>query len=103
MEPEKEQNKVSGSFKIKLALFFGYNGEKFLGMQYQRETENTIENTIHKVLVDQGFVLPSNADGLKRINWSRAARTDKRVHALCNGIAMKLEISPRYVLDHETR
>lgn len=62
MEPEGEQNKGKQSFKIKLAFFFGYNGEKFQGMQYQREHENTIENILHKVLVDNGFILPSNAN-----------------------------------------
>jgi tRNA U38,U39,U40 pseudouridine synthase TruA len=26
----------------------------------------------------------------KRVKWSRAARTDKKVHALCNAISLKL-------------
>ena len=82
-----------------MAFFFGYNGEKFQGMQYQREHTNTIENILHAVLVEQGFILPSNAVELKKIKWSRAARTDKRVHALCNGISMKIEINPKYVLE----
>ena len=66
-------------------------------MQYQRDHENTIENILHKVLVEKGFILKTNAEELKKIKWSRAARTDKRVHALCNGVSMKLEIFPRYV------
>lgn len=33
----------------------------------------------------------------KRVKWSRAARTDKKVHALCNAISLKLEISPKYI------
>ena len=37
-----------------------------------------------------GFILSSNAEELKKIKWSRGARTDKRVHALCNGLSMKL-------------
>ena len=41
-------------------------------------------------MVDGGFILQSNKDELKRISWSRAARTDKKVHALCNGISVKL-------------
>ena len=62
MEPEEGHHKGQGSFKIKLAFFFGYNGEKFQGMQYQREHENTIENILHKIFVDNGFILLSNAN-----------------------------------------
>lgn len=40
--------------------------------------------------VDHGFILKTNAGELKRIAWSRSARTDKKVHALCNGISVKL-------------
>lgn len=40
--------------------------------------------------VENGFILKTNSDVLKRIAWSRAARTDKKVHALCNGISVKL-------------
>ena len=42
--PDEKNDKQpsSKSLKIKVGIFFGYNGEKFLGMQYQRDTENTI-------------------------------------------------------------
>jgi tRNA pseudouridine38-40 synthase len=59
-------------------------------MQYQRDTGNTIENILHKILIEGGFILKLNQDSLKRIHWSRAARTDKKVHALCNGISLRL-------------
>lgn len=88
MDPEPQD--PNRSFKVKLAFFFGYNGEKFQGMQFQRDHDNTIENVLHKVLSENGFILPSNASQLKKIQWSRAARTDKRVHALCNGVSMKI-------------
>lgn len=65
-------------------------------MQYQRDTENTIENIIHKLMMEDGFILKTNQDELKRIRWSRAARTDKKVHALCNGISAKLEIAEKF-------
>lgn len=67
-------------------------------MQYQREHTNTIENTLHALLLENGFILKTNATELRRIKWSRAARTDKKVHALCNGISLKLEIAQKYVL-----
>ncbi len=41
-------------------------------------------------MADGGFILKTNQGELKRIHWSRAARTDKKVHALCNGISVKL-------------
>ena len=83
------------TIKLKVGLFFGYVGDNYLGMQYQRPNSNssfpcTIENTIHNALCEQGFVLKSNMCHLRRIRWSRACRTDKRVHALCNGIAASL-------------
>lgn len=46
--------------KVKVGIFFGYNGESFLGLQYQRDTENTVENIIHKVFCEQGFILKTN-------------------------------------------
>lgn len=72
-------------------------------MQYQREHTNTIENTLHALLLENGFILKTNATELRRIKWSRAARTDKKVHALCNGISLKLEIAQKYVLEAGTR
>ena len=42
-------------------------------------------------------------DNLKRIKWSRAGRTDKKVHALCNGISCSLELDDRYLLSQEPR
>jgi tRNA pseudouridine(38-40) synthase len=40
---------------------------------------------------------------LKRIKWSRAGRTDKKVHALCNGISLNMEIDTRYIVDREKK
>jgi tRNA pseudouridine38-40 synthase len=55
------------------------------------------------VLCDQGFILRTNMDNLKRIKWSRAGRTDKKVHALCNGISCNLELDDRYIIDRGQR
>ena len=84
---------MHGSLKTKVGMFIGYCGEGYLGIQYQRDTENTIENILHKVLFENGFILKSNMESLKRIKWSRAGRTDKGVHALCNGISCSLEFA----------
>lgn len=100
MEPDPQSSKT---LKIKVGIFFGYNGESFNGMQYQRDTGNTVENIVHKLLLDNGFILRSNAECLKRIKWSRAGRTDKKVHALCNGISASLEFGDRYIIDRAKR
>lgn len=42
-------------------------------------------------------------DNLRRIKWSRAGRTDKKVHALCNGISASLEFDERYIIDREKK
>jgi tRNA pseudouridine(38-40) synthase len=89
-EEKGEKSESCKSIKVKVGIFFGYNGESFLGLQYQRDTANTIENTLHRVLCDNGFVLKTNMQNLRRIKWSRAGRTDKKVHALCNGISASL-------------
>lgn len=103
MEADEERPASSKSLKMKVGIFFGYNGESFLGLQYQRDTANTIENILHRVLCENGFVLKTNQANLRRIKWSRAGRTDKRVHALCNGISVCLEFDNRYILDRESK
>lgn len=41
MEPDKPEK--PRSFKVKLAMFFGYNGENYRGMQFQRnQTVRTV-------------------------------------------------------------
>lgn len=86
------------SFKLKVAIFFGYNGENYNGLQWQNAPDvKTIENVIQQALFARGFILPTNMSEPKRVKWSRAARTDKKVHALCNAISLKLEISTKYI------
>lgn len=81
-----------------MAIFFGYNGENYNGLQWQNAPDvRTIENVIQQALFDRGFILETNMSEPKRVKWSRAARTDKKVHALCNAISLKLEISPKYI------
>ena len=54
---------------------------------------------MHKMFCENGFVLKSNMDSLRRIKWSRGGRTDKKVHALCNGISAGLEFDSRYTVE----
>jgi len=76
------------------ALFIGYLGKGYFGMQKQldpqgRETVKTIEGEFEKTLVESGWLDPVMLEG--NLNWSRAARTDKGVHAVMNVVACNLK------------
>lgn len=90
--------------KRKVAVMVGYIGEKYYGMQV-----NVGVLTIEKVLLDAlhtaGAISDENKDSVGRINWMRAARTDKGVSAASQCVSAKLEcevngeIDPRLVED----
>lgn len=81
--------------KVWLALFFGYNGQNFCGMQHQREEAvQSIEKLIVTTLHKEGFLATKNFGELvKNYKFGRAARTDKGVHAVVNGISCLFTIS----------
>lgn len=43
-------------------------------------------------MIDGGFVLPQHMGDVKDVSWSRGARTDKGVHALCNVVALRMNL-----------
>lgn len=75
--------------KVWLSLFFGYNGKNYYGMQYQNENNiMTVEKELIDILYSHGLLACKNYGELvKNYKFGRAARTDKGVHAVCNGIA----------------
>lgn len=75
--------------KLWLSIFFGYNGSPFSGMQYQIENNiHTIEGFLVSKLHAAGFLSTDHHSQLERNDrWSRAARTDKGVHAVLNGVS----------------
>lgn len=75
--------------KRKVALFLAYNGRDYQGMQ-RNPGAKTIEEILEKALVDAGGVSDSNAGTFVKIGWSRSARTDKGVSALCQVVSLKL-------------
>lgn len=83
-------------FKIKVAIFFGYNGKKYHGLQ-KAPNFPTIEEAMEKALFDAEFITQSNYGDLKKIGWGRGSRTDKGVHASINVINCKLSVSDKYV------
>lgn len=74
-------------FKQKMALFFGYNGKTFHGLQIQKDCDDTVERALEIALLDLGFINSSEYhDEKKKQKWTRASRTDKGVHAAANAI-----------------
>lgn len=83
-----------------MTLFFGYVGTNFNGMQWQRETNiPTIERELIEKLHAEEYI-PTKAypELVKLFKWSRAARTDKGVHAVLNGVSFLISLkSDEYI------
>lgn len=89
--------------KRKVALFVGYDGTHYRGLQMQPSQlhlssqeghSKTIEEVLESAIFTSGGILESNRGNLGKIGWSRSSRTDKRVHSLSTVISMKLECNP---------
>uniref|UniRef100_A0A0A9YAF3 tRNA pseudouridine synthase 1 n=1 Tax=Lygus hesperus TaxID=30085 RepID=A0A0A9YAF3_LYGHE len=85
--------------KIKFALLVGYNGSGYRGLQINGE-ERTLEKELKDAIFRAGFISRDNQVDLHKIGWSRAARTDKGVHAAGNIIAAKFQVSPSELCDN---
>ncbi len=75
--------------KLKVSMIVGYNGSGYRGLQVNPGTE-TIEQELETTLYKLGYISDDNHGDLHKIAWSRAARTDKGVHAAANVVAFKL-------------
>jgi tRNA pseudouridine38-40 synthase len=66
----------------------------FLGAHYQgfqrNPGANTLEDAIERALYAAGGIMPSNYGDLKKIAWTRSARTDKGVSAAACCVGMRL-------------
>jgi len=89
--------------KRKVALFVGYDGTHYRGLQMQPSQlhlssqaghSKTIEEVLESAIFRSGGILESNRGNLGKVGWSRSSRTDKRVHSLSTVISMKLECNP---------
>ena len=71
--------------KRKRALLFGYTGTGYGGLQtqggYAKGVMETVEDELHRALCRVGGISEENGDSMRKIDWSRAARTDRGVHA----------------------
>ena len=77
--------------KHKWALQFGYCGTGYKGLQIQDDVM-TLERELANALFRSGAIHDTNLNKVNRIGWSRAARTDKGVHAASNLIVAKLMV-----------
>jgi len=77
--------------KKKFALLFGYNGIGYKGLQINPGFK-TIEGELEKAICKTGVIRESNQHDLQKVSWSRAARTDKGVHAVGQCVALKLRL-----------
>lgn len=107
-QPQVQQKEDAGQnlggskknyFKQKIALFFGYNGTAYHGLQKQKDLKEktTVESCLEIALHEAGFITESNFGDLKKNAWQRCSRTDKGVHAAYNGINCKLNILDSFV------
>ena len=89
--------------KRKVALFVGYDGTSYRGLQQQPSQQHiefddgrqfTVEDVLEEAVYRAGGILDANRGSLGKINWARSSRTDKRVHSLSTVISMKLECNP---------
>jgi tRNA pseudouridine38-40 synthase len=81
--------------KRKVAIFLGYEGTAYRGLQSQPSApSDTVEDALQAALFAAGGILSTNLGSVSRLAWSRSSRTDKRVHSLSTVVAMKLECDP---------
>ncbi len=101
MQGETEQKRLG---KRKVALFVGYEGTRYRGLQIQPSQQGgewgsqvpslTVEDVLEEAIYKSGGILDSNRGSLGKIGWCRSSRTDKRVHSLSTVISLKLECDP---------
>ena len=88
--------------KRKVAMFVAYLGKDYQGMQRNPDA-HTIETTLEKAIVAVGGVSDDNAGSFSKVSWSRSARTDKGVSALCQVVSMKLVMHDNDVSNNKAK
>lgn len=86
--------------KRKVALFLMYVGHGYQGMQRNPDCK-TIEDDLFKAIYKAGGISDANSDekGFQKIHWSRAARTDKGVSAMCQVVSLMMVLHPPGIVD----
>lgn len=79
--------------KRKVAVYMAYVGEGYRGMQHNPGSK-TIEGELMHAMVKAGAVSEENSDAFEKVNWKRAARTDKGVSAVGNVVSLRMTLHP---------
>lgn len=79
--------------KRKYALCFSYLGSAYQGLQINPDCKS-VEAELERALFLAGGIIESNFGYMNKIQWTRAARTDRGVHAISQCCAMKLLVDP---------
>eukprot|EP01038_Epipyxis_sp_PR26KG_P013629 gene13629-18289_t len=95
LKAEMGEQKLNGldaacdTAKKKYAICFGYLGTNYQGLQINPGAI-TLEAELEKALFMSGAIAECNFGHMQKIQWTRAARTDRGVHAAAQCCAMKL-------------
>ncbi|KAK3064735.1 tRNA pseudouridine synthase 1, partial [Teratosphaeriaceae sp. CCFEE 6253] len=95
---KEEIDQESRRPKRKVAVFVGYSGTGYKGMQIT-PTERTIEGDLFAAFIKAGAISKANADDPKKAGLVRCARTDKGVHAAGNMISLKLIVEDEDIVE----
>ncbi|KAL4114069.1 hypothetical protein PRIC2_014749 [Phytophthora ramorum] len=90
-ETAKTAETAAKPTKRRYGLWVAFCGKDYSGMQ-MNEGVKTIEAELERALFEAGGIAESNYGFLQKIGWSRAARTDKGVHAAGQLLTAKLHV-----------
>lgn len=88
---------TTSAVKRKYAVCFGYLGSRYQGLQINPPANGrtTVEAELERALFLAGTIDEVNFGYMQKVQWSRAARTDRGVHAASQCCAMKLKVNDR--------
>ncbi|KAK1868630.1 hypothetical protein I4F81_011115 [Pyropia yezoensis] len=81
-----------------MALTLAYVGAAYRGFQANAGVP-TVEAAVAEALTRSGLVAAANGGDLKKVGWSKAARTDAGVSAVGNVVGIKLELPREVTVD----
>ena len=85
--------------KRKIAAFLAYVGKGYQGFQ-RNPGARTVEDELERAIVAAGGISADNAGDFTKVQWTRAARTDKGVSAVGQlVIALRMVLDPPGVLE----
>ncbi|KAL4401633.1 tRNA pseudouridine synthase 1 [Malassezia pachydermatis] len=99
--PASVSETSDGREKRKVAIFFGYCGSDYSGLQVNPGVK-TIEGDIFDAFCRAGAVSKDNAVNPNKVQLQRAARTDRGVHAAGNLLTLKLILEPPNLPEGQT-